>query len=120
MASQKGCPIGLTESAAPRHNGSVSVLVPLLGVLFFGSVFIRLSLIGFSAEERRPLLIILYIGLLLRLSVAICLEVFPQLRLMHEDAGGYELNAMAMAHSWQGLGPPVVLTWEGALNHGYL
>ncbi|MCS6912388.1 MAG: glycosyltransferase family 39 protein [Myxococcales bacterium] len=98
----------------------MSILVPLLSVIFFGSLLIELSLMGVPTAERRRLRVIVLVGLALRLALAVVLEVFPQFRLFHDDAGGYELNAMAMARAWKGLGPPVVLTWHGALTHGYV
>lgn len=98
----------------------MNILVPLVSVIFFGTLLIHLSLVGVPADERRRLRVIVLAGLALRLALAVTLELFPQLRLIHDDAGGYELNAMAMARAWKGLGPPVVLTWQGALNHGYV
>lgn len=98
----------------------MNVIVPLLSVLFFGSLFLRIPLIGLGLEQRRKLLFIGYLALGLRLALVICLQVFPRLRLIHDDAAGYEVNSMALALSWRGLGPPVNLTLNTVLNHGYV
>src|SRR5438093_1615445 len=83
-----------------------------LGVLFVGSLFLHFAQDALPADERRRLTVILYGGLLLRLAMATCLQLFPQFRLMHDDANGYEANSMAIALSWKGLIPEMAISWD--------
>jgi 4-amino-4-deoxy-L-arabinose transferase-like glycosyltransferase len=98
----------------------VSYFAPLFFVLLIGILLIQFAMAGLERAERHRLQIVIYSAFFVRIALATLLEAFPQFRLFHDDAGGYELNAISMALSWQGLGPPVELIYGGVFNHGYL
>lgn len=100
----------------------MNLFIPLVCALLCGALLLPLALSGLSLPERRRLQLVVVAAFLLRAALSCLLELFPQLRLFHDDASGYEANAMALARSWRGLGPPIFLpgTREGAFNFGYL
>lgn len=98
----------------------MNVIVPLTCVLFCGLSVIHLSLYGVPPAERRRLYAIVLGAFFIRLIAATVLEVFPGLRLYHDDANGYEANAIALSRAWRGIGPPILVYQTGMLNYGYL
>ena len=78
----------------------MSIVAPVLTVLVFGTLLIHFALLRMDPAERRRLLVITYAGFLLRLTLAIVFQLVPSLRVTHDDASGYELNAMTMALAW--------------------
>lgn len=98
----------------------MNLIIPLFCVVLCGALLIQLALVGLSPAERRRLQLIVIAAFILRLGLATVLELFPALRLFHDDATGYEANAIALSRSWRGIGPPLMLYQEGMLNYGYL
>src|SRR5947209_5935291 len=69
-----------------------------------------------DANERAPLVRLLYLAFALRVAVALAFELFPDLRFFHEDANGYEMIGIRLAQSWTGRAPPSPLPEK---NWGY-
>ncbi|HXU81073.1 MAG TPA: hypothetical protein VN914_06735 [Polyangia bacterium] len=68
------------------------------------------------ADERpwlRNWLVIAYVS---RIGVAVFFEIFRDMRIFHEDSEGYEAVAVALAKSWWGSAPPLVM---GETNVGF-
>jgi hypothetical protein len=84
----------------------MEILVPFLIFLPLGLVAIFLCIWLTDEAERRPVFKLLVTAFLLRMAVAIAFASFPELRLFHEDAGGYEAACMRLSAAWTGRGPP--------------
>ena len=97
----------------------MNVFFPMAAVLLCGTIFLTAATSGLPPVERSRLQTIAFIGFAVRLLLALVFELFPGTRVTHEDASGYEANAIAMARYWQGLGPPLIRSWEGLHNYGY-
>lgn len=95
----------------------MDVLIPLILYGLCGAVAIYLCGRSCSAQERHSVLWILISAFVLRLSVATMFSIFPQTRMFHDDADGYELVGMKFAAYWSGHGPPIIR--DELVNQGY-
>jgi Dolichyl-phosphate-mannose-protein mannosyltransferase len=100
----------------------VHLIVPLM---VFGTLGVAVAFLtghSIAPEERRWVVRTMLLALSLRLTVAFVFEMFPVLRIFHEDASGYEGAAVRMALAWGGRYPPYELSgtntgfyWLGGL-----
>jgi hypothetical protein len=95
-------------------------LIPIGTAFIIGLVFIALFLHGLPAVPRRRLLTIVLLAFVIRLCLSTCLELYPRARIFHDDAAGYEKNAVSLANYWKGSGPPFRIATKGGYNYGYL
>ena len=95
----------------------MEILVPLMAFGPLGVLVILAMTKGYAEEERSWLVTLLVTALMLRLAFALLFVAFPDLRVFHEDATGYEIRGQMIASSWRGEGPPVDL---GESNWGFL
>jgi hypothetical protein len=95
----------------------LNIFIPLMTFLLLGVPALALSLRGLPDSERRWMMRLLLVAFSARLLLATIFQLFPQLRVFHEDADGYEVRAQWMATGWRGEGPPVI---SDGLNSGYV
>jgi 4-amino-4-deoxy-L-arabinose transferase-like glycosyltransferase len=82
------------------------IVIPLFMFLPIGFAVIGICMRGTPDLERQTIMKILVAAFLLRIAAAIAFASFPQLRLFHEDASGYENSCMRLSAAWAGRGPP--------------
>jgi hypothetical protein len=97
----------------------MDVLYPVLLCLALGGFATFLCAHVYHGEERRWLLTWLWVALVLRLAVAAMFGTFPETRVFHEDANGYEWFGMAIARGWHGAHTELEYIAENAQNYGY-
>ncbi len=98
----------------------MNIVVPIATVVMIGPIFIALLLFGIPSLARRRLLGVVLLAFAIRLTLATGLEAFPRARIFHDDANGYERNSIALSRYWEGTGPPIIRSWAGMYNYGYL
>jgi len=94
----------------------VSFVVPLIIFTALGALAIFAALKTVEVEERGWLRVVLFAAFVLRIVAAAIFEIFPNLRVFHEDASGYEHTGMVLALSWQGKYEPIEISGQ---NIGY-
>lgn len=91
------------------------ILYSFLSV-FAGAVIIAIFTRRLPGLERRTIMRVLLVGLVLRISAATVFAVVPDTRRFHDDAHGYETAAMYVARDWKGEGPEYR---HRPINYGY-
>jgi 4-amino-4-deoxy-L-arabinose transferase-like glycosyltransferase len=94
----------------------MEILIPLAIFVPLGIMIIFALTKSFPQEERSWLLTLLITALLLRVALATAFATFPELRVFHADAVGYEDIGLYLASVWRGEAPMVELA---ATNSGY-
>jgi hypothetical protein len=94
----------------------VNILAPFIIFVTLGVGALAFLSKKVAPSERPALMRLLLIAFALRIALALCFELMPDLRLFHEDANGYELIGIRIANSWRGLQPPYPLPDK---NWGY-
>lgn len=97
----------------------MDVLYPLLFFGLIGAGAVALCSLTVPLQERPALVRLLALALSLRLIAATMFAVFPETRLFHEDAAGYEYFGMLTARGWSGTGPPFDIIKRTAPNFGF-
>ena len=95
----------------------MDVIIPLITFLGLGSLCIVVAVRLVPPGEREWMRKLLLASLLLRLSVATAFAMFPELRVFHEDANGYEVSGIMLASVWYGEYPPFLIADS---NTGFL
>jgi hypothetical protein len=85
----------------------VEIVVPLLVFIALGTVTVMVAVRAAHPRDRAWLQRTLLLALFARIAIAAIFELFPQLRLFHDDANGYEIFGVRLALSWQGKFPPI-------------
>src|SRR3954447_23595391 len=80
----------------------MDLVVPLLTACILGPVLIWLTTRSLPPSQARFAQVTLGTALALRVLLSTVFEVVPELRIFHEDAGGYEIISMWMAGGWHG------------------
>ncbi len=94
----------------------MDVFVPLLTWTLLGSITLFVCIRQVPPAERAWVARTLIIALTLRLLCATMFAVIPETRVFHEDAIGYEINGMNIAHRWLGHAPPLLTAPQ---NYGW-
>ena len=97
----------------------MDVLYPLLLFALLGAVAIAICSATLPAAERTFIVRVLGAALLLRMIAATIFALFPETRVFHEDASGYEYFGMVTARGWSGMGPPFDIVKRTAPNFGF-
>lgn len=96
----------------------MDVLFPLFVFGILGTFILLFAASHVPELEVRWLRAVLLSGFLLRLASATMFAVFPETRIFHEDATGYEWIGQLIAANWKGEGPPYPV--EAIVqNYGY-
>ena len=85
----------------------MDVAIPLLTWILLGAGAIYACSNRVRPGERAWVLQMLVIAFALRMAAATMFAIWPETRIFHEDAIGYELNGLYIARSWLGQVPPV-------------
>lgn len=97
----------------------MNIFAPLLFVLCLGIPLVLLVMAGIPRLQHQKLFWVALLALLMRVALSTTFELYPRLRICHEDAEGYEYIAAAMARYWHGLGPRPIRDMAGWYNRGY-
>jgi hypothetical protein len=97
----------------------MEVLYPLIFFALIGFGTIALCSLTVPPAERGFVVRVLCLALTLRMIAATLFATFPETRIFHEDAGGYEYLGMATARGWSGTGPPIDIVKKTAPNFGF-
>jgi hypothetical protein len=84
----------------------VEVIVPLIMFLAIGIGAVTLAVRSLPEGDREWMRTLLLASLLVRIGAATVFQMFPSLRVFHEDAAGHEYFGMQMASVWRGDAPP--------------
>jgi hypothetical protein len=80
----------------------MDIVVPLLTAVVLGAALIWFSTRSLPPSQARFIGWTLGLAFAARLTLAIVFEIFPEARLFHEDAEGYEIISMWIANGWHG------------------
>jgi 4-amino-4-deoxy-L-arabinose transferase-like glycosyltransferase len=94
----------------------MDTLIPIAIFVPLGLMIIFATTRSVSATERSWLLTLLISALLLRLGLATAFAIFPELRVFHADAYGYEETGLYLASAWRGEAPAMEMP---TVNYGY-
>jgi 4-amino-4-deoxy-L-arabinose transferase-like glycosyltransferase len=94
----------------------MDILIPVTIFVPLGIMIIFFTTRSFPHEERSWLLSLLIAALLLRVGLATAFATFPELRVFHADAVGYEEMGLYLASVWRGEAPAIELA---STNSGY-
>ncbi|HEX4462427.1 MAG TPA: glycosyltransferase family 39 protein, partial [Polyangia bacterium] len=97
----------------------IEVLYPLVFFALIGGGVIAWCGAAVPPAERPFLTRVLGAALVLRLICATIFATFPETRLFHEDASGYEYFGMLTARGWSGTGPPFDIIGRTSPNFGF-
>jgi hypothetical protein len=97
----------------------MDVAYPVVIFFIIGVALIALCVALLPPGERPWLTRVLVAALIARLILAAIFATFPETRLFHEDATGYEQLGRALALSWHGLRPPLTMMTTMHQNYGW-
>lgn len=97
----------------------IEVVYPLLFFALVGGFVVALCGLAVPPAERGFLVRVLAAALALRMVAATIFAIFPETRLFHEDASGYEYFGMMTARGWSGTGPPFDIVSRTSPNFGF-
>jgi hypothetical protein len=100
-----------------HDNGVLDFVVPLVVVVPIGVMLVLASLRFVAEEERAWLGRMVFIALAIRVTMAILFSAWPDSRMFHEDAAGYEGVGMLLAAGWRHEAPPLLIAADH--NQGY-
>jgi hypothetical protein len=84
----------------------VDVIIPFAEFLAIGVLVVTLAVRTVPEHDREWMRTLLLASLLLRFAAATVFALFPESRVFHEDASGYELSGIRIASMWRGEYPP--------------
>jgi 4-amino-4-deoxy-L-arabinose transferase-like glycosyltransferase len=97
----------------------MDVIFPFLVFSLIGTMASYFCARSVPAPESRWLFRVLLLAFALRMLTATAFALFPETRIFHDDATGYELHGLRIAAAWSGSGPPSELASVLEQNYGY-